>query len=191
MALTEAILAALAEDEASGYDLAKRFDVNVANFWTATPQQLYRELERMEAAGLVEARVVTQERRPNKRLFSLTKEGRAALSAFVARSPRPTAIRDELLVQVEAMAFGEPADLRSSIEEHRLAATAKLDRYRRSRDFLLGGRTEARFLAEDERVGRYLTLSRGISFEEENIHWCDFVLGVLDERELRSRRAAR
>ena len=45
MALRHAVLAALLEGEASGYQLAKRFDVSVANFWSATPQQLYRELD--------------------------------------------------------------------------------------------------------------------------------------------------
>ena len=51
-------MAALSYGESSGYDMAKTFDVTVANFWTATPQQLYRELDKMEAAGLIEARVV-------------------------------------------------------------------------------------------------------------------------------------
>lgn len=37
MSLKYAVLAALLEGEASGYDLAKVFDVSVANFWSATP----------------------------------------------------------------------------------------------------------------------------------------------------------
>lgn len=37
MSLKHAVLAALLEGEASGYDLAKIFDVSVANFWAATP----------------------------------------------------------------------------------------------------------------------------------------------------------
>ena len=47
MALRDAVLAALLDSEASGYDLAKSFDGSVANYWMATPQQLYRELERL------------------------------------------------------------------------------------------------------------------------------------------------
>ncbi|BEK89325.1 hypothetical protein NSERKGN1266_52760 [Nocardia seriolae] len=66
MALRNAVLATLLEGEASGYDLAKGFDASVANFWLATPQQLYKELERMASEGLIETRVVEQERRPNK-----------------------------------------------------------------------------------------------------------------------------
>jgi DNA-binding PadR family transcriptional regulator len=44
MSLKYAVLAALLEGEASGYELSKVFDVSLANFWAATPQQLYREL---------------------------------------------------------------------------------------------------------------------------------------------------
>lgn len=89
MALRNAVLAALLEGEASGYDLAKGFDASVANFWMATPQQLYKELERMATDGLIETRVVQQERRPNKRLHSLTPAGRAALHEFIAEPPKP------------------------------------------------------------------------------------------------------
>src|SRR5215475_8251156 len=107
MALRHALLAALLEGEASGYQLAKRFDVSVANFWSATPQQLYRELERLEQAGLVLGRVVEQRRRPNKRVFTLTAAGREELHKFTARPARPTAIRDELLVKLQAVDVGD------------------------------------------------------------------------------------
>ena len=75
MSLRNAVMAALLDGESSGYDLAKAFDASVANFWICTPQQLYRELDRMETDGLITARTVEQERRPNKRLFSLTTGG--------------------------------------------------------------------------------------------------------------------
>src|SRR5215510_6183550 len=101
MSLKYAVLSALLEGEASGYDLAKIFDVSVSNFWAATPQQLYRELDRLTVDGLIDARVVPQERRPNKRMFTLSGAGRADLAAFTARQPRPTALRDELMVKVQ------------------------------------------------------------------------------------------
>ncbi|WP_141013352.1 PadR family transcriptional regulator [Nocardioides sambongensis] len=182
MALQHAILAALATDASSGYDLAKTFDVTVANFWSATPQQLYRELDRMEAAGLVHAEVVEQQKRPNKRIFSLTGAGRDELRDFTAREPRPTAIRDELLVQVDVLEFGDEDAVRSSVEAKLASSTAKLAHYLRSRQHLLGGADEATYLASAHRVGPFLALARGISFEEENIRWCRLVLDVLTGR---------
>ncbi|WP_371552294.1 MULTISPECIES: PadR family transcriptional regulator [unclassified Streptomyces] len=182
MALRNAVMAALLEGEASGYDLAKGFDASVANFWMATPQQLYRELDRMESEGLIEARLVRQERRPNKRVFSLTEAGRSALRDFTAEFPKPTAIRDELLVKVQAVDSGDEEAVRAAIAERLEWARAKLARYERLRDRLLDGRTEDEFLAGSERVGPYLTLMRGRSFEEENIRWGERALRVLEQR---------
>ena len=182
MSLKYAVLAALLEGEASGYDLAKVFDVSVANFWSATPQQLYRELDRLAEDGLIEARVVEQLRRPNKRLFALTPNGRQALGAFTAKAPRPTAIRDELLVMIQAVDVGDPDAVRASVEERMEWARAKLARYERLRLRLLDGRDEAAFLAATARVGPYLTLMRGRSFEEENLRWGRRVLEILELR---------
>ncbi|MGW2714687.1 PadR family transcriptional regulator [Streptomyces sp. NPDC001356] len=183
MSLKHAVLAALLEGEASGYELSKVFDVSFANFWPATPQQLYRELERLAGDGLVEARTVQQERRPNKRMFTLTEAGRAELGAFAAEPPkRPTAIRDELLIKVQAMDGGDPEVTRALIEERMGWARGKLDRYRRVRERLLAGRTEEEFLRTADRVGPYLTLLAGIGFEEENVRWCERVLTVLGRR---------
>ncbi|MFF1909309.1 PadR family transcriptional regulator [Kitasatospora sp. NPDC058218] len=183
MALRNAVLAALLEGEASGYDLAKGFDASVANFWMATPQQLYRELDRMEGDGLIEARTVIQERRPNKRLFSLTEAGRAALGAFTAEASKPTAIRDELLVKVQAVDEGDAEAVRAGVAERLAWSRAKLARYERLRDRLLDGRTEPEYLARAARVGPYLTLMRGLAFERENIRWSEQVLTTLEQRQ--------
>jgi DNA-binding PadR family transcriptional regulator len=182
MSLRDAVLAALLEGESSGYDLAKDFDASMANFWMATPQQLYRELERLAGQGLIEARVVHQERRPNKRMYSLTESGRDAIRHFTAHAPKPSVIRDELLVKVQASDAGDRQAVREFIVKRLQWATAKLERYERLRTRLLGGRTEQNYLAHAERVGPYLTLLRGIVFEQENIRWAEQALTVIDAR---------
>ncbi|QXV57906.1 PadR family transcriptional regulator [Amycolatopsis sp. TNS106] len=183
MALRNAILATLLDGESSGYDLAKSFNASVANFWTATPQQLYRELDKMESQGLVAARVVEQRRRPTKRLFSLTDAGAAELAEFTTRAPKPTAIRDELLVQVQAIEAGDDKEVRRAVADRMAIAETKLKQFERLRERLLGESAEADFLATAPRVGPYLTLARGIAFEQENIRWCEKVLAALDRRD--------
>ncbi|MFC8292570.1 PadR family transcriptional regulator [Streptomyces sp. NPDC057242] len=182
MSLKHAVLAALLEGEASGYDLAKIFDVSVANFWAATPQQLYRELDRLAEAGLITARVVEQERRPNKRMFSLTESGRRDLAAYTSTPPRPSAVRDELLVQVQACDEGDTAAVRAFVAGRMETARTKLARYDRLRERMLAGRDEEAYLEEAERIGPYLTLMRGRFFEEENLRWGARALAVLDRR---------
>jgi DNA-binding PadR family transcriptional regulator len=182
MSLRDAVLATLLAGESSGYDLAKGFDASVANFWMATPQQLYRELERLAEQGLIQARVVQQERRPNKRMYSLTESGREAIRQFTAKAPKPLVIRDELMVKVQASDAGDAHAVRESILERLQWAKAKLERYERFRARLLDGRTEEDYLANAERVGPYLTLLRGIAFEQEDIRWGKQALTIIERR---------
>ncbi|MEV2214108.1 PadR family transcriptional regulator [Streptomyces sp. NPDC050997] len=183
MSLKYAVLAALLEGEASGYELSKVFDVSLANFWPAMPQQLYRELERLARDGLVEARVVQQERRPNKRMFTLTAAGRRELADFAVEPVRrPTVLRDELMVKIQSMDGTDPRATRALVEERMAWARGKLGRYERVRERLLAGRTEEEYLRDAERVGPYLTLMAGINFEAENVRWCERVLSILGQR---------
>src|SRR3954453_17357940 len=188
MALRHAVLAALLGGEASGYQLSKRFDVSVANFWSATPQQLYRELERLEAAGLVQARLVEQRRRPNKRVFTLTAAGRQELHEFTAEPARPRALRDDLAVKLQAVDVGDGNAVREALALRLEQARAKLDLYDRLRDDLLDGRSEDEFLRKAERIGPYLTLMGGRLYEQTNIRWCEEVLQTLAARASAGRR---
>jgi len=126
---------------------------------------------------------VHQERRPNKRMFSLTEAGRDAIREFTSRSPKPSVIRDELMVKVQAADAGDTAAVRDFITERREWAEAKVQRYERLRNRLLNGRGEAEYLATAQRVGPYLTLMRGISFEEENIRWAKRALAIIEQRQ--------
>lgn len=180
MALRQAILAALLViDEASGYDLAKDFDGARANFWVASPQQIYRELDVMEDDGVVAARTVEQSKRPNKRVFRLTDAGRDELGEFVHTDPRPPAIRDDLLVMVQASGAGDSGAVADAIRQRRDFAEAKLVHYQRLESIWLEGRSREELLTDARLAGPYLTLLRGLRFEEENVQWCDFALSTV------------
>lgn len=182
MALRHAVLAALLEGEASGYQLAKRFDVSVANFWAATPQQLYRELGRLADEKLVRGRTERQTKRPDKRVFTITAAGRRALATFAAAPTRPSALRDDLLVKVQATDDTSAEAVAEALEERAAQAAAKRARYQGLLDGVLDGRDEDTFLTEADRIGPYLTLQRGLAFEAENEEWCRRAARVLRAR---------
>src|ERR1700730_5153075 len=131
MALRHAVLTALLEGEASGYQLSKRFDVSIADFWSATPQQVYRELERLEEEGLLRARLIEQRRRPNKRVFTITAAGRRELHEFTAQPTRPAALRDDLLVKVQAVDVGDSDAVSEAVATRLEHAHRKLALYER------------------------------------------------------------
>jgi hypothetical protein len=61
-------------------------------------------------------------------------------------------------------------------------ANAELAGCERLRQRLLDGRSEEAYFAEAERIGPYLTLLRGMSFERENLQWGDMALRRLEQR---------
>ena len=88
MSLQHAICVSLAEQSASGYELTRRFDRSLGFFWSASHQQIYRTLARMEELELVSATVEPGEGAPARKVYGLTAAGRAELTAWT-REPSP------------------------------------------------------------------------------------------------------
>lgn len=164
MALRHAVLATLLDGDASGYELAKRFDASVASFWHALPQQIYGELRHLEQQGLIRGRTVRQRGRPDKRMFTITKAGTDALREFTAAPTRPGALKEDLAVKVYAAAVADPEALIVALNQRAAQSAAKLERYERQADALTD--------PDGKDLGPSLTLTRGISYERENISWC-------------------
>ncbi|MFJ8074080.1 PadR family transcriptional regulator [Streptomyces sp. NPDC096176] len=183
MALRHAVLTVLLDEELSGYQLAKAFDMSVANFWHALPQQLYGELAKLEADGLVSGREVVQESRPNKRLFTVTEAGLAELERFAVASAKPSFIRDDLLVKVQASDRIGTEDVIAQLTERAVFAGAKVELFSGLLSKLRGERSEEDFLRHGERVGPYLTCLRGLAFEQGNRDWCERSAAILRERQ--------
>jgi DNA-binding PadR family transcriptional regulator len=68
----------------SGYQLAQAADRSISRFWPISKPQVYAELQRLEALGLVEATEVAQDKLPDKRVFRVTPVGERALDGWLA-----------------------------------------------------------------------------------------------------------
>jgi DNA-binding PadR family transcriptional regulator len=180
MALRHAVLATLLDADASGYELGKRFDASVANFWHALPQQIYGELRRLEQQGLIRGRTVRQRGRPDKRLFTITKAGQHALREFAAAPTKPGVVKEDLAVKVYAAGIAEPEALIAALHQRAAQSGAKLERYQRQADALAD--------PDGADLGPSLTLARGIAYERENINWCALAAQRLRRRASNSAR---
>ncbi|GAA1593516.1 helix-turn-helix transcriptional regulator [Actinomadura kijaniata] len=121
MSLRHALLGLIAElDGASGYDLLKMFEISLDGAWSATQSQLYGELGRLTAGGLIE---VTGEGPRGRREYGITRAGRAELEHWITEVEPRTNHRDDALLRV--FLFGR-------VDGHR--ALAFVDRQRRALD---------------------------------------------------------
>lgn len=127
MALEHALLVALSERPAAGLELARRFDRSIGFFWSATHQQIYKVLRRMETDGWVTARTVEQTGRPEKREYTVTDHGHQALSDWISTTTPRAGFRSEIAVKMRAASYGDRealnANLRELIGDHRIRLT--------------------------------------------------------------------
>ena len=117
VALEHALLVSLSERPAAGLELARRFDRSIGFFWSATHQQIYKVLRRMEQDGWVTARVVGQSGRPEKREYSVTDAGRSALAGWIATTTPRAGFRSEIAVKMRGASYGDRAALLADVAE--------------------------------------------------------------------------
>lgn len=170
MALEHALLVALREQPASGLELAKRFSRSIGFFWSATHQQIYRVLGRMERDGWVQVETVPQQGRPDKKVYEVTPVGRTALADWLAQPTPDTPLRSDLAVKLRGASFGDREAVldvvRARIADHH----TRLDHYQQlmKRDYPDPPGPSA--LAGLE-LDQYLVLRGGILMEETWIAW--------------------
>ncbi|GLX21736.1 PadR family transcriptional regulator [Streptomyces lavendulae subsp. lavendulae] len=97
MSLRHALLGLLSERPASGYDLLKRFDTSLATVWPATQSQMYTELSKLAAAGLIG---VSAEGPRGRKEYTLTDEGLAELRHWLTETKPQRNTRSDLLLRV-------------------------------------------------------------------------------------------
>jgi DNA-binding PadR family transcriptional regulator len=85
MSLRYALVGLLASQPSSGYELTKRFAVSMAHVWPAGHSQIYPELARLVADGLIEQ---TEEGARGRKTYAATPAGVAELREWM-RSTEP------------------------------------------------------------------------------------------------------
>ena len=173
----------------SGYDLKHIFDHTLAPMWGAAQSQIYKELRRMQALGWVDMQREEQDSRPDRKIYSITEEGKQALRQWQAQPPGVFQLRDELLLKVLYGAFAAPADLaqhvRSSILDHemRLLAYRQNALFRPTREAFQRGKKRPNPYAEESQEDPYfeLIVRFAIAFEQTYVRWLYEALEVIEQ----------
>jgi DNA-binding PadR family transcriptional regulator len=150
----------------TGYEIARSFDQSLSHFWHASHQQIYRELARLNKDGLVVFRSVAQSGRPDKKRYSLTSSGRAALRKWVAtatNTPRP---RYDLLVKLMAGLLVNKPGLELEISRVQSETAVYLKQLR-----VMEEECRRQPLETGYDRGLYLALRRGLLLVEAQTVW--------------------
>lgn len=93
-----AILGFLGYTPMTGYEIKQRMDRSTTHFWHAKLSQIYTTLKSLEQEGCVSSVIKEQSDRPDKRVFSITPEGRNQLFEWLKKPYTECSPKKEELV---------------------------------------------------------------------------------------------
>ncbi|MET7486623.1 PadR family transcriptional regulator [Streptomyces sp. NPDC005538] len=96
MSLRNALLGLLVFRPGSGYDLLKIFNTSLGYVWPAKQSQIYGELTKLDATGLIK---VTDEGPRGRKQYSLTPEGHAETVRWLTETRESRPLRNPMLLQ--------------------------------------------------------------------------------------------
>jgi|TARA_B100000678_G_scaffold55135_1_gene44190 DNA-binding PadR family transcriptional regulator len=118
VSLRYALLALLRVGPLSGYELAKQFTQSVGHVWHAPDSQIYPELRKMEADGLVEAEEQARGERGTRRMYHVTDAGDQAFLAWMASPLEYQRVRDPAHLRAAYLESASPEAAREFFLRH-------------------------------------------------------------------------
>jgi len=167
-----AILASIAHEPKSGYDLAKWFDRVASHFCPAGYSSVYPALSRFESEDLVEYDTVPSEKGPKRKVYSITQKGKQALVRWASEPAADPQVRDEQLVKALSYGMLPPEKALTLLEETRERHVSNLA-YFEELERKLEVRLREGSISKEAYLGTLLVLRRGISAERCYAQWCE------------------
>lgn len=179
MSLKHALLGFLNYGPHTGYELKKVFDVSVSHFWNAELSQIYPTLKAMEHEGLVEMNVELQKDRPNRKVYSITEDGRRELLDWLAKPAEPDQIREALLIKVWFGSSLRKDQIISVLEKRAAELRERLAAYAAASGFVR--EYTARTEMQSEALFWQLTMDAGVKHSQAHLEWIEDTIRTLEK----------
>jgi DNA-binding PadR family transcriptional regulator len=172
--LAFALLALLAREPLTGYEMSRQLRDPIGLFWQARHSQVYSMLSRLEALGWTTSEAFAGPGPRPTRRYAITDDGMAGLRAWVGSGSARRGGRDQLLLRVYASWVADRsatvAFLREAEARHAEQLRVYLDRR---------ARADARGVGEAPGTADfadYATLRRGIGHERGRLAWVRWLI---------------
>jgi DNA-binding PadR family transcriptional regulator len=182
--LEYALLALLARQASSGYDLARRLKRPIGFFWSAHQSHIYSELTRLEDEGLIAHQVIEQSNRPDKKLFRLTDAGLAVLRDWVTTPVTPAPPHNELVLRAYAIWLADPPAAIELFRQQQASHASRLAEYEQMLASLLQREEDAAWEVNRPAFGNYATLHAGIEYERAAVAWCSWMVEQFERHQV-------
>jgi len=169
------LLGLLTDGERTGYELTRDFDISLANVWGASHSQIYPELAKLAAAGLI--RKTDAGPRGSQR-YAITPAGETAVRTWLAETRPSQDPRAEWMVRVFFLGQVRPDEAAAYLADQQQLHAAKLERYR-------AYAAECSLDDPAERWSR-VALEAGMRFESAMADWAAWAVAELASSDART-----
>ena len=164
----------------TGYELKQTIDQSSAHFWHAHHSQIYTTLRHMESDGLVTSTLIQDAAGPDRRVYTVTDAGTAALMTWLDQPlTQPSAIKEELLVRLFFSARRDPQDVLAELRVQSALHREKAAVY----EGLAAHMTDAapaELGLERDQAFWHLTLDMGRRYEAMYLEWLDHAIQTVE-----------
>lgn len=178
MALHHTLLGLLSFYPRTGYELKQVFESSVIHFWNAHISQIYRELSHMEQKGLVTFYIEPQEGKPDKKIYSITEEGKKVFIEWLHEFPDgPEGVmRSEFLSRIFFASYMDVPDIAYELKRFVRRQEMELEKLRKCEEQI-----ERRKQRGENTLFWYMTLRKGVKSVQASIEWGKECLELLEE----------
>jgi DNA-binding PadR family transcriptional regulator len=162
MALRYALLGALADQPRTGYALLKHFEQSLAYAWPASHSQIYPELARLLADGLIEQ---TGSGARNSKTYAVTDIGLTEVRRWLRESEPDRRVRSDAALRTFFLWLLEPTEAAERLEDERTYWQGVLDEFLRIQDEPTGDDKKSRTFR--------IALEGGIAGVEARLAWLE------------------
>lgn len=179
MSLRYGILGFLSKWEASGYDIKKEFDDIMSIFWHSHLSQIYPELNKLEKEELIQSRLVVQEGKPDKKLYSITEKGKDDLVNWLLAPPEVQKTKDAFLMQTFFMDNIPADEVLLKLHMYKKERQQRFDKMKK----IVNDRIQSikeRNVMKPRIIMSSAVLKRGLEQEIQSIKWCEDTIQFIE-----------
>lgn len=184
MSLQSAILGMLTYQPMSGYDLKNLFDQSIDFIWSAHLSQIYRDLGALEEKGFVISKTEPQQDRPDKKMYSITEEGRGSFEKWLKIFPLTlsTTLRDEFALRIFFGVNISDEELIFQLQKYAKEKKDEIDSFGQIEENI---EIYAKDIGvTDEKSYWYMILKRGYMLNQAHITWAEECISELKKHHL-------
>lgn len=182
MPLKHAILGLLNYQDMTGYDIDRNFRKPIAFFWHAQTSQVYKELNVLTKNDWVESRIEIQTGKPNKKIFTITEEGKMELTRWLRDADLSELMKykNPLLIKIF---YASNVDLDSTmrlLEKYIVNCEEVIDSM--NGDLRNIPEYEEALGTENESFYWGMTMTYGLMYYQNEIKWANWCIEKLREK---------